>query len=596
MNVPGEISCTVWYNVHQPSFTYPEMSGSYSVEELRDKLDLGIAMSGGGMRAVCLSLGWTRTLHNLGILNKARYMSSISGGSWMHGPLSFLNKTDRDGLNKFFGSFIPPENCHLETMDRVPPEHSHEYAIYQSNLTFKAFKEYISHTSEQENDHRDFWSKAVGACFFDHYGLGEPGAFLGALHVRGSLCSHMHHLCDYTHLPYPIINASIAVGGDRGHLPVEFTPLYYGVPGAIVEADSDETDIFPGGYLTRSFGFLGNEVTQSAPKIVPKPISSYSTNEDANMTTCNIPNPSRLVSVSEASGLSSSVVAYVVGCKLGDKFAQVLHFPDLKCWNPISGQVTERRIVDGTACDNSGVVALLRRNVTRIIACYSIYISVHDKKMEAMDSESISALFGRTACSEGIFHAKENRHLQVFPSRHWDVLVAGLRARSTAGYGASFLLKTHVLPNPGMGVRGCYNAKILFVLNDDCLNWRKQIPKDLQDQFEADKEVGLDYDLGCEIGGTEANLKHFPFIPTGYTNYSTRLVNCLTQMASWQMHQCSELITELVKEDDPKGQPSNAMNSALSSISSIVMAGKCAVAEAHSSLSLGGRGGRKFTD
>ena len=54
---------------------------------LNSKDDLGIALSGGGVRAVTLSLGWARSLHLMGILKKARYISSISGGSWLHGEL-----------------------------------------------------------------------------------------------------------------------------------------------------------------------------------------------------------------------------------------------------------------------------------------------------------------------------------------------------------------------------------------------------------------------------------------------------------------------------------------------------------------------------
>ena len=42
---------------------------------------IGIALSGGGSRAMAFHLGCLRTLHRLGILERARVLSTVSGGS-----------------------------------------------------------------------------------------------------------------------------------------------------------------------------------------------------------------------------------------------------------------------------------------------------------------------------------------------------------------------------------------------------------------------------------------------------------------------------------------------------------------------------------
>ena len=52
---------------------------------LENKLSVGIAFSGGGLRAASCGLGWLQALHRLGYLEKVKYISSISGGSWVHG-------------------------------------------------------------------------------------------------------------------------------------------------------------------------------------------------------------------------------------------------------------------------------------------------------------------------------------------------------------------------------------------------------------------------------------------------------------------------------------------------------------------------------
>ncbi len=42
---------------------------------------IGIALSGGGSRAMAFHLGCLRTLNRLGILDRARLLSAVSGGS-----------------------------------------------------------------------------------------------------------------------------------------------------------------------------------------------------------------------------------------------------------------------------------------------------------------------------------------------------------------------------------------------------------------------------------------------------------------------------------------------------------------------------------
>ena len=44
--------------------------------------DFGIALNGGGSRALCCSWGYLRALHHMGILNKAAYISGVSGSGW----------------------------------------------------------------------------------------------------------------------------------------------------------------------------------------------------------------------------------------------------------------------------------------------------------------------------------------------------------------------------------------------------------------------------------------------------------------------------------------------------------------------------------
>lgn len=57
--------------------------------------EIGLALSGGGFRAVAFHLGVLRALHDRGVLDRVEVISSVSGGSiiaalWAYGPSDFL--------------------------------------------------------------------------------------------------------------------------------------------------------------------------------------------------------------------------------------------------------------------------------------------------------------------------------------------------------------------------------------------------------------------------------------------------------------------------------------------------------------------------
>jgi hypothetical protein len=67
------IDCNIWSGSNNDDFVYPELDEGVD-PHLVGKRNFGVALSGGGMRSVTLSLGWLRGLHevgNLGSLNCA---------------------------------------------------------------------------------------------------------------------------------------------------------------------------------------------------------------------------------------------------------------------------------------------------------------------------------------------------------------------------------------------------------------------------------------------------------------------------------------------------------------------------------------------
>jgi hypothetical protein len=69
----------------------------------------GIALSGGGIRSATINLGFLKTLNKYGILQKADYLSSVSGGGYTHAYVQGTAKETGD-----FSKLFNPE--HVEAM------------------------------------------------------------------------------------------------------------------------------------------------------------------------------------------------------------------------------------------------------------------------------------------------------------------------------------------------------------------------------------------------------------------------------------------------------------------------------------------------
>ena len=113
---PSEpLTVDTWVGGSDAVFTYPELgSSAYSLDSVKSKRRLGIALSGGSSRAAALSLGWMRALHQLGVTKQAGYLASNSGSSWFSAPFSFQNQYP---VEKFLGPYIPPDQLSVSVLD-----------------------------------------------------------------------------------------------------------------------------------------------------------------------------------------------------------------------------------------------------------------------------------------------------------------------------------------------------------------------------------------------------------------------------------------------------------------------------------------------
>ena len=101
--------------------------------------DLGLAFSGGGTRAMVATLGQLRGLQHNGWLDRARYVSAVSGGSWAVIPYSYY----RGDLDHLLGPHRTARHWDARTL-RADPMSALARRVVGANVLPPALREIAS--------------------------------------------------------------------------------------------------------------------------------------------------------------------------------------------------------------------------------------------------------------------------------------------------------------------------------------------------------------------------------------------------------------------------------------------------------------------
>jgi hypothetical protein len=249
-------------------------------------------------------------------------------------------------------------------------------------------------------------------------------------------------------------------------------------------------------------------------------------------------------------------------------------------WSPASGGPSKAlSFVDGGLYDNTGVLALLRRNCDCVIACVAADAAIYDKDPDknGYRFSDLAALFGRQQSSgTDVFLEKVSSFLlggqtlrrrlwnsfvkligfspksaspvpspnefKVFHGDDWNDLVGNLSAKWHDGVPQVVKMKLNVTENPKAGVYG--NRTVDFIV---CLNgrvresWQNKLPDGLK------REISPGW-FGKETLGPEGffrwvyDLKkptklsdYFPYFSTFRVIYDNSTVNLMAHLSSFSL-------------------------------------------------------------
>lgn len=255
---------------------YPEMKD----EAIYKRPSFGVAFQGGGNRAAPAALGQLRALHDLGWINKVRYISAISGGAWTAIPYTFLKACSaKSGIDCNQSLFLGISKSPAEVARRLPKlagekkldefkQGSMLGAIADGAVTDKVINAWIRGRFDES------YSDALGEIYLKPFGLGrknrnDPDSLftwretdrnrirsqnLWNPTISGSEIHYVELDRPYLIVGGVVLTKRTLVKPD-GKFRMEMTPLYTGVPRDIEYPPHGRTKFRFGGGFVESFGY-----------------------------------------------------------------------------------------------------------------------------------------------------------------------------------------------------------------------------------------------------------------------------------------------------------------------------------------------------
>jgi hypothetical protein len=537
----NKINCKIWQNKNN-DFIYPENE----IDDFNDKLNIGIAIPGGGNRACTYTLGCLRGLQIIGIFDKVKYISSNSGSTWI---MALLYNTNIN-INDFIGKYINPNKLTLEDLDYIKETYFTDN-LHSKNIPQSLIINFLKNKIYNPNNN-DFWNETISEIYLKKYKL-------DGLNTLSCISTNEDKLkkywSDYIVLnksaPFNIINASCYFD-ENNIVPIEFTPIYYGFPTNIKT----------------------NDVTIFSNYIEPVGFGSISAIHNNNTNSIQINKPDNVLSIGETISYSSNAPAAFVLNHINTIIYNFLNLPSITLNSSLV------KICDGLYTDNTGILALLRRNVKTIIYCKNNNDKLQEISTDVKNANfDLAALFGVATSTTGTYFGQPikdyNKIRQVFDVNSWNMFINIIKNNNISNKPLVFKMDLDVLQNNLCGVKGGYTVRLIFInlyhenglldnlskyqngikivnyITKNNINYNKNIEnvnlfQKILNFFTNILNLFTNILTFLNIKSLEFNS--FPYIPTEYLNYSKKLVNMMIYMGTYDVINRKDDIIKWIKE------------------------------------------------
>ena len=496
--------------------------------------DCGVCFSGGGTRSLAASMGQLRGLYKLGLLSGTRYISSVSGGSWAATNYVYY-KSGAANDTQLLGKGPSSAERSTWTLEEWGK------SLSSSNLAAPATKSFLSDFLKQPKKNNLSWINTVRDTFFSPFGLDQPNYFsLDHNSVSAILEANRDTQPEWSHdqfdickdaRPYLIVNATMLWPIERElfhhthphRIPIQFTPLYVGNAHHL-ELNTNKAQSntnFGGGFISPyALGSSGPNSLPGPNRMMPKPESPFS--------------------LWHASGISSAAFAYPVADSVLVDTPIARFMPKINYWAVADAEHSEdhsmeQTLADGGALDNTGLMALLQRQVKSIVVFINSEVPISKSNNKVIIDRDIAPLFG--------VDNTELPNNTVFEASAYDDLLENLWETNKVNGGLCLHRQSYTtLENNWFGTPS-YAVDILWVYNSPVEKWIQSLSKDMQ------KTVRY----GVKGFG---ELSHFPNYKTigeeflHMVELTSAQVSCIADMHAWSIEQNSTIFNAMLSQQN----------------------------------------------
>ncbi len=506
----GTVRARVW-ETSGPEFVYPEQAAGI-VDRKRPLT--GVAFSGGGNRAMVAAWGQLRGLVESGLIADVDYISSVSGGSWAATAFTYYSD-GADNDEQFLGVSTPPDRLRLGSLRQVSPIALGAAATesFMSRLIEQAIGVPLGRIAPN-----DVWLHAVGATFFDRFGLYDRRrpAYIGYdeattadivarnPELRGAPFAKVRNKSGDAKRPYLVINSTLLWpgAGASNYVHFEYSPLYAGSKHRLTVYDPPNDS--NGKSQTVGGGFLEMFAYGSDAPVAWPPQGG------CGGGCVDVKPRAKPYSLAYASGTSSAAFA-ATGAKLAGGYPIVDRYlqqgPPMERYWPLPTldgesppEARSFAFGDGGSLENLAVIPLLLRGVERLVVFINTERRLdldYDPSNPDENPPSIHSLDGGVAPFFGIAPTDRSQpptpNNQVFRKEDFSRVVRALQqAKGTADNPREVIAvtKLEVQGNQWWGLEGGWEAEVCWVYLDRVAEWESQLDGELRGLVDAANLAG----------------------------------------------------------------------------------------------------------
>eukprot|EP00049_Salpingoeca_infusionum_P001543 m.49206 g.49206 ORF g.49206 m.49206 type:complete len:571 (+) comp11080_c0_seq1:105-1817(+) len=518
----SNITFQAWQS-QQAKLTIPEQG----LQSVRERPNVGLAFSGGGSRAFLLTLGYIEALTELGLIDNARYITTVSGSGWALAGYMFSDVTKND--TTLLGAIRMPENITEDNSKSIEPM-CLRGAPVNSNFETQLIEAILNPLVHG----KDIWTHAVDKVFMQPFGvpsdkyMTQDTQTLAQVLENNPALNENDFVVPKTNRPFWIASATY-VGpepyspyglNERNYSMLDMTPFYTGEL-FTRDATFGKVQRTIGGAV-ESFAF-GSET--ASPTLKPS--------EKQGVLVTGAPAaPFSPVHAASISSFAPGATVAALSKKLSVDIDPVMNY-----WSPSSSLPTTdvALLADGGCIQNTNIIGLLQRGVTSIVAFFNPAKPLNSTFDPTARPTSADDIDDGLPSFFGVFvDASYNilwdiSHNQVFDQKDYAGIVNQLTASMRNGLGAVAQAEVTTVDNDWWGIKAGMKVNLTVVYLARALQWEAALPSDLRTQIQP--AVDPQNPSNLHKGGT---FEDFPNVSTyGDVHPSALLANMLSDLAGW---------------------------------------------------------------